>query len=66
MAARISIILKLEYFAFCSAVMRPTDADGMAMSVDPDQTALVEHSGQSLLIAKNYVSQCLEFLTYQV
>ena len=34
------IILKVEQFGFTTRVMRPKDADRMANSVNPDQTAL--------------------------
>ena len=37
--------------------MHPKDADGMANSVDPDQTA-------SALFAETYLSQYIEFIQY--
>ena len=38
----------MEQFGFYIAVMHPKDADGMANSADPDQTALVEQSDLGL------------------
>ena len=38
--------------------MHPKDADGMANSVDPDQTASSE------LFAETYLSQYIEFVRY--
>ena len=42
--------------------MHPKDADGMANSVDPDQTA----SSWSALFAETYLSQYIEFVRYLV
>ena len=39
--------------------MHPKDADGMANSVDPDQTA-------SALFAETYLSQYIEFVRYEL
>ena len=45
------------------AVMHPKDADGMANSVDPDQTASSEAVWSwSALFAKTYLSQYIEFV----
>ena len=45
--------------------MHPKDADGMANSVDPDQTASSEAVGSwSALFAETYLSQYIEFLRY--
>ena len=44
-------------------VMGPNDADGMANSVDPDQTAPLVWSG-SALFAKAYLSKNLGSLRY--
>ena len=45
--------------------MHPKDADGMANSIDPDQTASEEAvwSG-SALFAETYLSQYIEFVRY--
>ena len=45
--------------------MHPKDADGMANSVDPDQTASSEAVWSwSALFAETYLSQYIEFLRY--
>ena len=45
--------------------MHPKDADGMANSVDPDQTASSEAVWSwSALFAENYLSQYIEFVRY--
>ena len=45
--------------------MHPKDADGMANSVDPDQTASSEAVWSwSALFAKTYLSQYIEFVRY--
>ena len=44
--------------------MSPKDADEMANSVDPDQTALYEQSDQSKLFAQAYLSKNLGSLQY--
>ena len=45
--------------------MHPKDADGMANSVDPDQTASSEAVWSwSALFAETYLSQCIEFVRY--
>ena len=45
--------------------MRPKDADGMANSVDPDQTASSEAVWSwSALFAETYLSQYIEFVWY--
>ena len=45
--------------------MHPKDADGMANSVDPDQTASSEAVWSwSALFAETYLSQYIEFLQY--
>ena len=45
--------------------MHPKDADGMAHSVDPDQTASSEASASwSALFAETYLSQYIEFVRY--
>ena len=45
--------------------MHPKDADGMANSVDPDQTASSEAVWSwSALFAETYVSQYIEFVPY--
>ena len=45
--------------------MHPKDADGMATSVDPDQTASSEAVWSwSALFAETYLSQYIEFLRY--
>ena len=36
------IVLKIEKFDVTFSIMHPKDADGMANSVDPDQTASSE------------------------
>ena len=47
------------------ALMHPKDADGMANSVDPDQTASSEAVWSwSALFAETYLSQYIEFLWY--
>ena len=43
--------------------MHPKDADGMANSVDPDQTASSVRSW-SALFAVTYLSQYIEFVRY--
>ena len=46
--------------------MHPKDADGMANSVDPDQTASSEAVWSwSALFAETYLSQYIEFIRYQ-
>ena len=46
--------------------MHPKDADGMANSVDPDQTASSEAVWSwSALFAETYLSQYIEFVRYQ-
>ena len=43
--------------------MHPKNADGMANSVDPDQTASSEAVWSwSALFAETYLSQCIEFV----
>ena len=42
--------------------MHPKDADGMANSVDPDQTASSE--SWSALFGETYLSQYIEFVRY--
>ena len=43
--------------------MHPKDADGMADSVDPDQTASLEAVWSwSALFAETYLSQYIEFV----
>ena len=45
--------------------MHPKDADGMANSVNPDQTASSEAVWSwSALFAETYLSQYIEFLRY--
>ena len=45
--------------------MHPKDADGMANSVDPDQTASSEAvRSWSALFAETYLSQNIEFVRY--
>ena len=45
--------------------MHPKDADGMANSVDPDQTASSEAvRSWSALFAETYLSQSIEFVRY--
>ena len=45
--------------------MHPKDADGMANSVDPDQTASSEAVWSwSALFAETYLSQYIEFIRY--
>ena len=45
------------------ALMHPKDADGMANSVDPDQTASSEAVWSwSALFAETYLSQYIEFI----
>ena len=45
--------------------MYPKDADGMANSVDPDQTASSEAVWSwSVLFAETYLSQYIEFVRY--
>ena len=47
--------------------MHPKDADGMANSVDPDQTASSEAVWSwSALFAETYLSQYIEFVRYIV
>ena len=47
--------------------MHPKDADGMANSVDPDQTASSEAVWSwSALFAETYLSQYIEFVRYDV
>ena len=47
------------------ALMHPKDADGMANSVDPDQTASSEAVWSwSALFAETYLSQYIEFVLY--
>ena len=50
----VEIILKLEQCGFYYTVMHPKDADGMAISVDPDPTAPEDQtfsgSGSTLFI----------------
>ena len=46
--------------------MHPKDADGMANSVDPDQTASSEAVWSwSALFAETYLSQYIEFVRYK-
>ena len=46
--------------------MHPKDADGMANSVDPDQTASSEAVWSwSALFAETYLSQYKEFIRYR-
>ena len=45
--------------------MHPKDADGVANSVDPDQTASSEAVlSRSALFAETYLSQYIEFVRY--
>ena len=45
--------------------MHPKDADGIANSVDPDQTASSEAVWSwSALFAETYLSQYIEFIRY--
>ena len=45
--------------------MHPKDADGMANSIDPDQTASSEAvRSWSALFAETYLSQYIEFVLY--
>ena len=45
--------------------MHPKDADGMANSIDPDQTASSEAVWScSALFAETYLSQYIEFVRY--
>ena len=45
--------------------MHPKDADGMANSIDPDQTASSEAVWSwSALFAETYLSQYIEFVQY--
>ena len=45
--------------------MHPKDADGMANSIDPDQTASSEAVWSwSALFAETYLSQYIEFIWY--
>ena len=47
--------------------MHPKDADGMANSVDPDQTASSEAVWSwSTLFAETYLSQYIEFVRYTI
>ena len=47
--------------------MHPKDADGMANSVDPDQTASSEAVWSwSALFAETYLSQYIEFVRYVI
>ena len=47
--------------------MNPKDADGMANSVDPDQTASSEAVWSwSALFAETYLSQYIEFVGYML
>ena len=47
--------------------MHPKDADGMANSVDPDQTASSEAVWSwSALFAETYLSQYIEFVRYSI
>ena len=47
--------------------MHPKDADGMANSVDPDQTASSEAVWSwSALFAATYLSQYIEFVRYNI
>ena len=47
--------------------MHPKDADGMANSVDPDQTASSEAVWSwSALFAETYLSQYIEFVRYRI
>ena len=47
--------------------MHPKDADGMANSVDPDQTASSEAVWSwSALFAETYLSQYIEFVRYNL
>ena len=49
------------------SLMHPKDADGMANSVDPDQTASSEAVWSwSALFAETYLSQYIEFVRYMV
>ena len=49
------------------ALMHPKDADGMANSVDPDQTASSEAVWfWSALFAETYLSQYIEFVRYLI
>ena len=58
------LVLKIEKFENI-ALMHPEDADGMANSVDPDQTASSEAVWSwSALFAETYLSQYIEFVRY--
>ena len=47
--------------------MHPKDADGLANSVDPDQTASSEAVwSRSALFAETYLSQYIEFVRYSL
>ena len=47
--------------------MHPKDADGMANSEDPDQTASEEAVWSwSALFAQTYLSQYIEFVRYEI
>ena len=47
--------------------MHPTDADGMASRVDPDQTASSEAVWSwSALFAETYLYQYIEFVWYSL
>ena len=57
------IVLKIEKVWCNIALMHPKDADGMANSVDPDQTASSEAVWSwSALFAETYLSQYIEFV----
>ena len=59
------IVLKIEKVWCNIALMHPKDADGMANSVDPDQTASSEAVWSwSALFAETYLSQYIEFVRY--
>ena len=47
--------------------MQPKNADGIANSVDPDQTASSEAVWSwSALFAETYLSQYIEFVRYEI
>ena len=61
----IAIIVLIEKVRCNIALMHPKDADVMANSVDPDQTASSEAVWSwSALFAEIYLSQYIEFVRY--
>ena len=47
---------------FYGAIMHPTDSEGMANSVDPDQTVPLSSLIRPTLFAQTYLSKYLAFL----